>query len=226
MSWPVRSVDQLVRVMRSSARGVKFLFFWGHRPQRDGSIGAGCLSQWWPAPFVVDGAGFATAEHYMMWRKAVLFGDGATAAKILTVSHPHEAKSLGRQVVGFDQRVWDEHRWDIVVAGNLAKFSQNPELRRFLVNTGERVLVEASPVDRIWGIGLAADHPNATDPERWPGLNLLGFVLMQVRAILRSSEHAAANRQLIERGINGQRKLSSGRQNHRRERRWDRGGRR
>jgi hypothetical protein len=95
-------------------------------------------------------------------------------------------------------------------------------LRRFLVNTGERVLVEASPVDRIWGIGLTADHSNATDLERWPGLNLLGFALMQVRAILRSAEHAAANRQLIQRGINGQRKLSSGRQNHRRERR--RGG--
>jgi ribA/ribD-fused uncharacterized protein len=165
------------------ARGdrIKFLFFWGHQPERDGSVGAGCLSQWWPAPFTADGHVFATAEHYMMWRKATLFGDDAMAERVLAAPHPYAAKALGGRVAGFDQRTWDEHRCPIVVAGNLAKFGQHPGLRAFLLGTGRRVLVEASPVDRIWGIGLTRDDPAAADPARWRGLNLLGFALMQVR---------------------------------------------
>jgi ribA/ribD-fused uncharacterized protein len=149
------------------------------------SSGAGCLSQWWPAPFILDGTTFATAEHYMMWRKATLFGDTQSAERILAAAHPHAAKTLGAQVAGFDQRVWNAHRYDVVVAGNLAKFDQHHELGTFLLGTGERVLVETSPVDRIWGIGLAADDPRAGDPARWRGLNLLGFALMDVREILR-----------------------------------------
>ncbi|MEU7798882.1 NADAR family protein [Micromonospora arborensis] len=181
------SVAELIGEMRSVAR-VKFLFFWGHQPQRDGGIGAGCLSQWWSAAFTIDGLRFATAEHYMMWRKATLFGDHATAAQILAVAHPHAAKALGRQVTRFDQQTWEQHRYDIVVAGNAAKFGQHPGLRAYLLGTGERVLVEASPLDRVWGIGLAADHPHATDPARWRGLNLLGFALMHTRALLREQE--------------------------------------
>lgn len=180
----VSSVAELTGEMRAGAR-VKFLFFWGHQPQRDGSVGAGCLSQWWPAPFTVDGLRFATAEHYMMWRKATLFDDHATAAEILRTALPQAAKTLGRRVTGFDERVWERQRHDIVVAGNVAKFGQHPSLRAYLLGTGERVLVEASPLDRIWGIGLAADHPHAADPARWRGLNLLGFALMRARAILR-----------------------------------------
>ncbi|TNH28058.1 NADAR family protein [Micromonospora orduensis] len=182
-----RSVSEVTDAMRSGAR-VKFLFFWGHQPQRDGSIGPGCLSQWWPAPFTIDGLRFATAEHYMMWRKATLFDDHATAARILAAAHPHATKALGRQVTGFDQRIWEEQRYDIVVAGNTAKFGQDPALRTYLLGTGERVLVEASPLDRIWGIGLAADHPHAAEPARWEGPNLLGFALMHARAILRGQD--------------------------------------
>jgi ribA/ribD-fused uncharacterized protein len=166
---------------------IKFLFFWGHRPEPDGRIGTGCLSQWWPAPFTVDGTVFATAEHYMMWRKATLFADHAMADRILAVEHPHVAKTLGAQVSGFEQPRWDEHRVPIVVAGNLAKFSQHPPLRAFLLGTGQRVLVEASPIDRIWGIGLDRNNPAAQDPARWRGLNLLGFALMQVRDTLRDT---------------------------------------
>ncbi len=187
MPGPVPDLADLTTTMRAGHK-VKFLLFWGHQPQRDGSIGPGCLSQWWPAPFDVERVRFATAEHYLMWRKAVLFDDAETAAKVLVAPHPHAAKTLGRQVAGFDQQTWDEHRYDIVVAGNLAKFGQHPELRRYLLGTGERVLVEASPVDRIWGIGLAADDPAARDPARWRGLNLLGFALMRVRALLREQE--------------------------------------
>ena len=94
---------------------------------------------------------------------------------------------LGRQVRGFTERRWAERRFDLVVSGNLAKFGQHPELRDFLLGTGHRVLVEASPADRIWGIGLSADHEHATSPEHWPGLNLLGFALMGVRHRLRSA---------------------------------------
>ncbi|MFG1913280.1 NADAR family protein [Micromonospora sp. NPDC048898] len=180
----VRSVADLAAAQAQGHR-VKFLFFWGHQPERDGRVGAGCLSQWWPAAFTADGLGFATAEHYMMWRKAMLFGDRAMAEEILAAPHPHAAKTLGGRVAGFDQQTWSEHRCAIVVAGNLAKFDQHPALRAFLLDTGQRVLVEASPVDRIWGIGLNRDDPAAADPGSWRGLNLLGFALMQVREVLR-----------------------------------------
>ncbi|MFI9503935.1 NADAR family protein [Nocardia sp. NPDC052566] len=179
----VRSVGELVDVV-ASGRPVEYLPFWGHQPQRDGRIGQGCLSQWWPAEFVVDGVRFATAEHYMMWRKAMLFDDAATAALVLAAAEPKQAKELGRQVARFDGQVWEAARFDIVVAGNTAKFGQHEPLKEYLLGTGERVLVEASPVDRVWGIGLAADNPRAVDPARWRGLNLLGFALMQARAAL------------------------------------------
>lgn len=163
---------------------MKYLFFWGHQPERDGSAGKGCLSQWWEAPFSVDGLTFATAEHYMMWGKAQLFGDTATASRVLEATNPGQAKAFGREVRGFDEKAWAEHRLEIVVAGNTAKFSQHEELSRFLVGTGDRVLVEASPLDRVWGIGLTADDPRASDPAQWLGLNLLGVALTEVRAKL------------------------------------------
>jgi ribA/ribD-fused uncharacterized protein len=177
------SVEDLVRLVEKG-RPVKYLFFWGHRPQRDGTVGPGCLSQWWPAPFDVDGVRFATAEHYMMWRKATLFGDTRVAEQVLTAPHPHRAKALGRQVQDFEQQTWERHRFDIVVAGSVAKFGQHADLGRFLLATRNRVLVEASPTDRVWGIGLEAGDERATDPKAWRGLNLLGFALMHARAIL------------------------------------------
>lgn len=163
---------------------VSFLLFWGHRPSADGRPTSSCLSQWWPAPFTVDGRRFATAEHWMMWRKAELFGDAAAAAAVLAADGPREAKQRGREVRGFDAAVWAEHRFDVVVAGTGHKFGAHRDLRDYLVGTGGAVLVEASPDDAVWGIGLAADHPDARTPERWPGLNLLGEALMVVRAAL------------------------------------------
>jgi ribA/ribD-fused uncharacterized protein len=94
------------------------------------------------------------------------------------------SRALGRQVRDFDQVVWDAHCFDLVVAGNVAKFSQHPDLGQYLSRTGNRVLVEASPVDRVWGIGLSATDPRAHDPARWRGRNLLGFALMRARAQL------------------------------------------
>ncbi|MFI5715655.1 NADAR family protein [Nocardia sp. NPDC051750] len=179
-----RSTGELIAAVDGGAR-VKYLPFWGHHPRPDGVIGSNCLSQWWPVEFTVDGVDFRTAEHYMMWRKAMLFDDRSIADRILAARHPGEAKKLGRSIRGFAEDVWVEHRYGIVVAGSLAKFGQHEELRRFLVNTGDRVLVEASPVDRIWGVGLTADDPRIEDPTGWKGLNLLGFALMEAREGLR-----------------------------------------
>ncbi|MFE1592302.1 NADAR family protein [Nocardia sp. NPDC058705] len=176
----VEHVEQLREAIAQGATP-KYLAFWGHSPRRDAALGSSCLSQWWPATFEVDGVEFASAEHYMMWRKALLFDDAATAAKVLEVGHPSQAKKLGRQIRNFDESVWVGARFDIVVTGSVAKFGQDDGLRKFLTGIGSRVLVEASPVDRIWGIGLAADDPAATEPDRWRGLNLLGFALMRAR---------------------------------------------
>jgi len=142
----------------------------------------------------VDGVRFATAEHYMMWRKARLFGDEEVAAQVLTARHPKQAKDFGRRVRGFEEEAWVAHRSEIVVDGNAAKFAQHPELGRYLAGTGERVLVEASPVDRVWGIGLAVDDPRAEKPRAWRGRNLLGFALADVRAQLGSRGGSPAAR--------------------------------
>jgi len=193
----IASLPSSVAELRALAVGgarVKYLFFWGHRPQPDGSIGPGCLSQWWPSPFIVGGVRYATAEHYMMVGKARLFGDEATAARMLTARSPGAVKALGRQVQGFDQTMWDAHRFDLVVAGNVAKFGQHTDLREYLSRTGSRILVEASPVDRVWGIGLAATDPRAYDPAQWRGLNLLGFALMHARARLATEATGGVSR--------------------------------
>ena len=170
-------------VERAFGAGVplNFLFFWGHQPSKHGEISPSCLSQWWPSKFLVDGIVYATAEHWMMANKARLFGDDETATKIIAANSPKEVKHLGRMVTGFNASVWDEKKLEIVQEGSFHKFSQNLELRDYLVSTRDFVLAEASPVDCIWGIGLAADHPDATNPLRWRGDNLLGFALMYAR---------------------------------------------
>ncbi|HEY9841039.1 MAG TPA: NADAR family protein, partial [Candidatus Obscuribacterales bacterium] len=123
---------------------------------------------------------------WMMAAKAELFGDPATRKKILLARTPGEAKALGRMVRDYDDARWEAERFAIVVSGNLHKFSQHPQLGAWLCATGQRILVEASPQDRIWGIGLDEHHPDAARPERWLGLNLLGFALMEVREQLRA----------------------------------------
>jgi ribA/ribD-fused uncharacterized protein len=177
------SVEDLVRAMDKGLRP-KYLFFWGHQPNADGSIGNSCFSQWFNAGFEVEGQRYATAEHFMMAGKARLFGDDAVLARILACGSPAQAKTLGRHVEGFDEAAWQQARFDIVVRANEAKFSQNAAMRDHLLATGDRVLVEASPVDRIWGIGLAANDEAASKPRKWRGLNLLGFALMEVRSRL------------------------------------------
>lgn len=185
MSTNIRNREDLLRAVRQGVRP-QYLFFWGHRPLPDGRIGKPCLSQWWPAPFSIGEVHYPTAEHFMMAEKARLFGNEVLRRQILETSSPKIAKQLGRQVKNFNEATWEESRLRLVVEGNYAKFSQNRELEIFLLATEDKVLVEASPDDRIWGIGLAADSELAMNPERWRGLNLLGFALMDVRERLRA----------------------------------------
>ncbi|MCW1921110.1 NADAR family protein [Luteolibacter arcticus] len=180
-------VEDLVLASRRGDRP-KYLLFWGHTPPADGSVSKACFSQWFPSPLTVEGIHYRTAEHFMMAAKARLFGDLENEERVLTASHPKQAKELGRKVRGFDEETWVRERYRLVVKGNLAKFTHNPRLKDFLLGTGRRVLVEASPYDKIWGIGLAADHPDAEKPAAWKGLNLLGFALMEVRAALQSQK--------------------------------------
>ena len=150
-----------------------FVFFWKGWP-----------SQWFPSSFSLDGVGYNCCEQFMMAEKARVFGDQATLAKILATDSPAEQKSLGRKIRNFDGAVWKGVCRGVVYAANLAKFSQNPVLRERLLATGRKVLVEASPLDTIWGIGLSANNPRAVDPAKWRGVNWLGVALMQVRDAL------------------------------------------
>ena len=139
------------------------------------------FSQWYRSTFTEGAHTFSCAEQYMMHGKAVLFGDAEVAAQILAAAHPRQHKALGRKVRGFDDHVWKQERERIVLAGNRAKFTQDAELKALLLATKGTTLVEASPYDRIWGIGLAASDPRAQDPKTWRGQNLLGKLLTQLR---------------------------------------------
>ncbi|WP_395985222.1 NADAR family protein [Actinomadura sp. 9N407] len=158
----------------------EFVLFWGGRQPK------GCLSQWYPSTFTLDGVAYPTAEHYMMAEKARLFGDAATVDKILANPDPGRAKALGRRVRNFDEDAWVAARYDIVVRGSTAKFAADEKLRDYLFSTTGKVLVEASPLDTIWGIGFDEHQPEALRPSQWRGLNLLGFALMDAREALRS----------------------------------------
>ncbi|MCG2615768.1 NADAR family protein [Terrimonas sp. NA20] len=175
--------EWLIKKAESSEQ-IRFLFFWGHQPSKNGEITKTCFSQWWESSFTVDGITYHTAEHWMMAGKARMFNDEQTLTKIISAGSAPEAKKLGREVSGFDPQKWDEEKYPLVVKGNLAKFSSNPLLENFLVGTGDIVIAEASPVDSIWGIGLAADHPDVLKPSKWKGENLLGYALMEVRDLL------------------------------------------
>lgn len=142
------------------------------------------MSNWHPSTFVLHGITFDCAEQYMMYSKAMLFGDTYIAQKVLQTTSPREQKALGRKVRNYDNAVWEAERFEVLYEACLAKFSQNSELKKKLLSTKELHLVEASPYDNIWGIGLDQDHPDATNPQNWKGLNLLGEVLMKVRKTL------------------------------------------
>lgn len=171
----------------NSKEKLKYIFFWGHTQKGD-EITKSCFSQWYPCSFVADGVTYNTAEQYMMAQKALLFQDEKVFEEIMEAKHPKQYQALGRKVRGFNQKLWDEKKGQIVIDGNYAKFSQNKPLKEFLLTTGDRVLVEASPYDKVWGIKLAQDTPNIENPTIWKGENLLGFALMEVREMLAGEE--------------------------------------
>lgn len=166
---------------------IKFLFFWGHTEKGD-EITKACFSQWYPCSFEIDKVTYNTAEQYMMAQKAVLFGDEDILKAIMAAKHPKEFKELGRKIHNFSEKIWNEHKCRIVIDGNYAKFSQNPKLRQFLMQTNTRILAEASPYDKIWGIGMSANNEKIENPLMWKGQNLLGFALMEVRDMLEEME--------------------------------------
>ena len=181
-----RSVEDLIQACNAGEKP-KYLFFWGHTASTPGKVGKECLSQWYYAPFIIAGIKYPTAEHYMMAMKAQLFRDMNSLEKIIKAASPSIAKALGREVAGFNEEKWSSNAFNIVVEGNFGKFSQNKIAMEYLLGTGSRVLVEASPNDKIWGIGLSQDNPFAEQPVKWKGQNKLGFSLMEVREKLKSA---------------------------------------
>jgi ribA/ribD-fused uncharacterized protein len=179
-----RDRPTLVKAWNEGTRP-EFLMFWGRKGNDTSKIGPYVFSQWHFSDFEIDGNVYPTAEHFMMSQKAVAMGDLDTLEKILKCAGPDEAKALGRQASPWDQAKWDEVKFEAVVRANVAKFGQDTELRKYLLGTGDMVLVEASPHDKIWGIGLRREEKDSKDPNKWRGQNLLGFALMEARERLR-----------------------------------------
>lgn len=149
-----------------------------------------CFSNWHRSYFtcVIEGAdvAFNTSEQYMMYQKAKLFGDYDTLAKIMATKDPREQKRLGREVKDYNDARWKAVARDLMVPGLLAKFEQNPLMGQVLMSTGDRIIVEASPTDKLWGVGLTENDPLILDPANWQGTNWLGEVLMRTRGIMRA----------------------------------------
>lgn len=146
----------------------------------------GYLSNWYHSEFMIDYIGFSSMEQYMMYRKAMLFKDKETANKILKTNDVRYIKELGRSVRNFDEKIWVQHREEIVYTGLYAKFSQNVKLKEKLLKTGDAILAECAVKDKIWGIGLSMKDERNQNPNEWRGLNLLGKNLMKVRQELRT----------------------------------------
>jgi len=154
----------------------KYTFFWN-----------GPFSQWSKSPFMdLHGILYNTAEQYMMAQKAILFRDMETYLEIMKTTQPRDQKSLGRKVKNFNEKVWNVYSTMIVLDGNLLKFSQNKKHQDALLATGDSILVEASPYDKIWGISLAEEDPRALTMATWQGENRLGFVLTHVRETIKA----------------------------------------
>ncbi|WP_297438433.1 NADAR family protein [uncultured Clostridium sp.] len=165
-------------------KNMECILFWGHRVKENDVIRKSCFSQWYKVSFNIDGIIYNCAEQYMMAEKAKVFEDVDILLEILETSEQARIKILGRMVKNFDEEIWNNQKYKIVVKANLHKFSQNEELKEFLIGTGDKVIVEASLYDKVWGIGMNESDKDATNPNKWKGENLLGFALMEVRDLL------------------------------------------
>lgn len=162
--------------MENKVEKEEFAFFWG-----------GSFSQWAKSKFVIDGVEFNTCEQYMMYKKALMFHDYDAAKKIMATSNPKEQKAIGRRVKGFNREHWETYCREIVYDANVAKFTQNEDMREELMATGNKEFCEASPMDKIWGVGMAEDNPLIQDKANWQGTNWLGEALTKVRSHLREN---------------------------------------
>lgn len=148
----------------------KFTFFWG-----------GIFSQWYPSRFMIKEVIYNCAEQYMMAQKAILFDDREAWEKIMDSNHPRDQKAIGRTIKDFDKDKWEAVCKQYVYDANYAKFTQNNKLYDGLMDTLATTLVEASPEDKIWGIGLAENDPRCLDRATWQGTNWLGEIITKVR---------------------------------------------
>lgn len=183
MKYTVETIKEIV----GCNHDVPIIYFWGHirNPKK---VTAACLSQWYDCRFEVDGVQYHTTEQYMMASKARLFGDDEILKEIMFADTPFDYKKLGRRIRGFVAETWDAEKYDIVVEGNKAKFSQNLVLKKFLLSTENAILAEASPYDTVWGIGLDKEHAQKGGVGQWQGENLLGCALMDVRDYLKEND--------------------------------------
>jgi len=178
---PVENIIALEKMLgfsRDTVVNSKGVYFWRNM----------CIfSQWLPSKFKgPDGFVYSNCEQWMMAGKARLFKDNRMLEQILKTTDPKKVKGLGRCVSKFNEDIWKANRERIVLDGNLLKFSQDKVLARALLATGDKLLVEASPLDKIWGVGLNPETASRTSKSQWKGLNLLGIALMETRRILRS----------------------------------------
>lgn len=180
MKYNIETIKEIVRRKPETIT----IYFWGHTPNPK-KMTAACFSQWYDCYFEVGGIQYHTTEQYMMASKARLFGDEEVFQEIMNADNPSVYKKLGRKIRGFEQSLWDERKYDIVVEGNKAKFGQNPEIKEFLLSSSDAIIAEASPYDKIWGIGLDRETAMTGSVEQWRGENLLGCALMDVRDWLR-----------------------------------------
>jgi ribA/ribD-fused uncharacterized protein len=168
-------------VRQNNGEKLEFACFW-----KPGNAPRDCFGQWQPSEFCEDHLMYSCAEQYMMAQKAQIFEDKEIEKKIMETSDPKQIRLLGRKVKNFDEDTWNQLRYSVVLNGNYYKFAQNREMRKILLATNDKILVEASPLDTIWGIGYSESNPNVTSPQNWRGLNLLGFALMEVRDELKT----------------------------------------
>ncbi len=154
-----------------------------HNPNEEN----GYLSNWYQSQFELENIAFSSMEQYMMFQKAKYFDDKVTASKILKSDDVSKIKALGRLVAGYDEKDWNGIRQIVVYRGLLAKFSQKPDLKQRLMDTGNAMIAECAVKDTIWGIGLSMNDPERFDKSKWRGQNLLGYALMMVREELQKN---------------------------------------